>query len=202
MSWLEHSIMAKRGVAGGKESMRARRSRSRQQGKFHYVYGPYAEPVLTVEPGAVVDAETHDAFEGKIKSRERQAVRNAQLPLPQPPDRADLRQGRQEGRLPRGLHPLDQAARTAAGRHHLPHPASSAVSSAPGHGAPQQAAAGKGEEDSRWTRTASTGATASRCPTSPSSARSAWRRRSRRSPRCSRTITAATWTCRTWRPAP
>lgn len=67
MSWLETSIMAKRGVAGGKETSRQKIT-IEQQGKFHYVYGPYAEPVIEVEPGAVVEAETHDAFEGKIKS--------------------------------------------------------------------------------------------------------------------------------------
>jgi amidase len=67
MSWLETSIMAKRGVAGGKETSRQKIT-IEQQGKFHYVYGPYADPVIEVEPGAVVEAETHDAFEGKIKS--------------------------------------------------------------------------------------------------------------------------------------
>lgn len=67
MSWLETSIMAKRGVAGGKETSRQKIT-IEQQGKFHYVYGPYVDPVIEVEPGAVVEAETHDAFEGKIKS--------------------------------------------------------------------------------------------------------------------------------------
>jgi acetamidase/formamidase len=38
-----------------------------KQGKYHYVYGPYAEPVLKIKPGDVVVAETKDAFEGKIK---------------------------------------------------------------------------------------------------------------------------------------
>ena len=39
-----------------------------KQGKYHYVYGPYADPVLTVDPGDVVVVETQDAFEGAIKS--------------------------------------------------------------------------------------------------------------------------------------
>jgi hypothetical protein len=30
-------------------------------------YGPFARPVLTVDPGAVVSCETHDAFEGAIR---------------------------------------------------------------------------------------------------------------------------------------
>ncbi len=37
------------------------------QGAYHYVYGPFARPVLTVDPGAVIACETHDAFEGKIR---------------------------------------------------------------------------------------------------------------------------------------
>jgi amidase len=40
------------------------------QQRFHYVYGPYAEPVLSVKPGDIVVAETVDAFEGKLKTEE------------------------------------------------------------------------------------------------------------------------------------
>jgi acetamidase/formamidase len=36
------------------------------QGTFHYVYSPYPEPTLDIEPGTVVTVETHDAFEGRI----------------------------------------------------------------------------------------------------------------------------------------
>lgn len=67
MSWLERSIMARKGVAGGKPGARHHIS-IEDQGTFHYVYGPYVEPVLEVDPGAVVTVETHDAFEGKITS--------------------------------------------------------------------------------------------------------------------------------------
>ncbi len=66
MSWLENSIMTRRGVAKGK-SGKSHAITEESQGKYHYVYGPYAKPVLTVDPGAVISAETHDAFEGKIK---------------------------------------------------------------------------------------------------------------------------------------
>ena len=66
MSWLSTSIMAQKGVAKGVE--RARHSITiEDQATFHYVYGPYADPVLEVDPGAVVTVETHDAFEGAIK---------------------------------------------------------------------------------------------------------------------------------------
>lgn len=66
MSWLENSIMTRRGVAKGKPG-KSHAITEESQGKYHYVYGPYAKPVLTVDPGAVISAETHDAFEGKIK---------------------------------------------------------------------------------------------------------------------------------------
>lgn len=67
MSWLETSIMARKSVAGGQARTRHAITIA-DQGEFHYVYGPYATPVLHVAPGAVVTIETHDAFEGKITS--------------------------------------------------------------------------------------------------------------------------------------
>jgi amidase len=67
MSWLEQSIMAARGIAKG-EARSEHAITEATQGRYHYVYGPYAEPVIRVAPGAVVSAETHDAFEGAIKS--------------------------------------------------------------------------------------------------------------------------------------
>ncbi len=69
MSWLKNSIMAKRGVAKG-EAGAAYSITESSQGTYHYVYGPYAKPVLTVDPGAVVSAETHDAMEGRIKTEQ------------------------------------------------------------------------------------------------------------------------------------
>lgn len=67
MSWLQNSIMAKRAVAKGKVTSTHSMTEA-DQGKYHYVYGPYVEPVLRVDPGAEVSVETHDAFEGAIKS--------------------------------------------------------------------------------------------------------------------------------------
>jgi amidase len=63
--WLASSIMAKRGVARGAAGQRREPSIA-AQGAFHYVYGPYAKPVLTIEPGDVVAVETEDAFGGVI----------------------------------------------------------------------------------------------------------------------------------------
>ncbi|MHB0952119.1 MAG: acetamidase/formamidase family protein [Allorhizobium sp.] len=67
MSWLSESIMSRRGVAKGQPG-EIYAITEKTQGQYHYVYGPFPEPVLSVDPGAVVSAETHDAFEGKIKA--------------------------------------------------------------------------------------------------------------------------------------
>ncbi len=67
MSWLETSIMARKGLAKGQAGS-THAITEEVQGKYHYVYGPYVDPVLKVDPGAVVSAETHDAFEGAIKN--------------------------------------------------------------------------------------------------------------------------------------
>lgn len=67
MSWLENSIMARKGLAKGQPGTSHSLTEA-EQGTYHYVYGPYVPPALKVDPGAVVAAETHDAFEGKIKN--------------------------------------------------------------------------------------------------------------------------------------
>src|SRR5260370_41000026 len=66
MAWQDNSIMARKGVAKGKPGIHHMITEA-DQGKYHYVYGPYVEPVLSADPGALVSAETHDAFEGAIK---------------------------------------------------------------------------------------------------------------------------------------
>jgi hypothetical protein len=68
-SWLKTSIMAKRGLAKGLAGKRHELSIA-TQGDFHYVYGPYAKPVLTIDPGDVVVVETEDAFGGVITSEQ------------------------------------------------------------------------------------------------------------------------------------
>ncbi len=69
MGWFETSLMARKGVAKGAETGRATITIG-DQGNFHYVYGPYVDPVLTVAPGTLLTVETHDAFEGKITSED------------------------------------------------------------------------------------------------------------------------------------
>ncbi|GAN75953.1 acetamidase/formamidase [Acidisphaera rubrifaciens HS-AP3] len=66
MSWFDQSIMARRAVARGKPAA-SHSITEATQGKYRYVYGPYADPVLRIQPGDVVACETHDAFEGAIK---------------------------------------------------------------------------------------------------------------------------------------
>lgn len=66
MTWLENSIMSRRASARGLVTEIYNMTEA-DQGKYHYVYGPYASPVLRVDPGAEISVETHDAFEGKIK---------------------------------------------------------------------------------------------------------------------------------------
>jgi amidase len=67
MNWRRLSYMARRGIAQGKPGATHQLTEAVQQ-RFHYVYGPYAEPVLHVKPGDIIVAETVDAFEGKLKT--------------------------------------------------------------------------------------------------------------------------------------
>jgi acetamidase/formamidase len=67
MDWIAGSIMARRGRAAGREGARHMLDEARQ-GDFQYVDGPYAAPVLTIDPGDVVTVETLDAFGGAIRS--------------------------------------------------------------------------------------------------------------------------------------
>jgi len=67
MSWLESSYMARRGVTKGRPGELHRLTEA-AQGTYHYVYGPYAEPVLRIRPGDRVEVETIDAFGGAIRS--------------------------------------------------------------------------------------------------------------------------------------
>lgn len=83
MEWLKHSIMAQKGVAGGVAGAEYSLTIGDQK-TFHYVYGPYADPTLHVEPGAVVTVETHDAFEGKVKTEADKPSEVLQFPFLNP----------------------------------------------------------------------------------------------------------------------
>lgn len=118
MSWLETSIMARRGVAGGKAG-RTHRLGEAEQGTYHYVYGPYASPVLTVRPGDVVEAETLDAFGGKIKSEQDMPTQKLEFPFVNPQNGPIFVEGAEKGDalavhirsiLPRGPQPAGTTA--------------------------------------------------------------------------------------------
>ena len=81
--WLSTSIMAKRGLAKGQAGKRHELSIA-AQGDFHYVYGPYAKPVLTINPGDVVVVETEDAFGGVITSEKDSPTAKLQFPFLNP----------------------------------------------------------------------------------------------------------------------
>jgi amidase len=67
VSWHEQSIMARRGGAAGRAGATHELTEG-SQGHFRYVYGPYAPPVLRVQPGDTVVVETLDAFGGAVRS--------------------------------------------------------------------------------------------------------------------------------------
>src|SRR3981189_3806490 len=81
--WLKNSIMAKRRLAKGQAGQRHEISIT-AQGDFHYVYGPYAKPVLTVNPGDVVVVETEDAFGGVITSEQDSPTAKLRFPFLNP----------------------------------------------------------------------------------------------------------------------
>ena len=83
MGWFDESCMARRGVARGQAGATHELTEARQ-GTYHYVYGPYAEPVLHVRPGDIVIAETLDAFEGKIRSEADQPSELLRMPFLNP----------------------------------------------------------------------------------------------------------------------
>jgi amidase len=82
-TWLEGTYMARKGVAKGKPG-KTHQLTVEKQGKYHYVYGPYADPVLHIEPGDLVVAETQDAFEGAIKSESDQPSALLNVPFLNP----------------------------------------------------------------------------------------------------------------------
>ncbi|MBE3638129.1 acetamidase/formamidase family protein [Mangrovicoccus algicola] len=67
MSWFDESLMARKGVAGGK-ALDHRTLTEAEQGEYPYIYTAGIAPVMTIDPGTVIAAETHDAFEGAITS--------------------------------------------------------------------------------------------------------------------------------------
>jgi len=83
MSWFASSYMARKGVANGQPGARHELTEA-VQGRYHYVYGPYADPVLRIKPGDIVVAETQDAFEGKIQKESDSPAKLLNVPFLNP----------------------------------------------------------------------------------------------------------------------
>ena len=83
--WLKNSIDGESADSrqGGPAGQRHELSIA-AQGDFHYVYGPYAKPVLTINPGDVVVVETEDAFGGVITSEQDSPTAKLQFPFLNP----------------------------------------------------------------------------------------------------------------------
>jgi acetamidase/formamidase len=118
MSWLEHSHMARRGVAGGRPGARHRLTEA-AQGQYHYVYGPYAAPVLHIAPGDTVEIETLDAFGGAVRTEADLPSRVLTMPFVNPQNGPIAVAGAEKGDvlavhlisvLPRGPQPAGTSA--------------------------------------------------------------------------------------------
>jgi acetamidase/formamidase len=118
MDWLEQSQMARRGVARGRPGAHHRLTEA-VQGRFHYVYGPYADPVLRIAPGDVVEVETLDAFGGAVRSEDDLPSRVLTMPFVNPQSGPIAVEGATKGDvlavhirsvLPRGAQPAGTTA--------------------------------------------------------------------------------------------
>lgn len=116
--WISSSYMARKGVAKGKPG-KTHQLTVEKQGRFNYVYGPYADPVLTIAPGDIVVAETEDAFEGVIKSEQHSPTQLLRMPFLNPQcgpilvdgaERGDVLAVRIHSIKPRGVQPLGTTA--------------------------------------------------------------------------------------------
>jgi amidase len=96
VDWLKDSILAQRAVAQGKVGNRHLLSEE-LQGTYHYVYGPYAKPVLTIKPGDIVEVETLDAFGGSIKSENDIPSEKFNLPFANPQNGPIAVEGAEKG---------------------------------------------------------------------------------------------------------
>ena len=116
--WLATSYMARKGVAKGKAGTTHELTEAKQ-GKYHYVYGPYADPVLRIKPGDIVVAETKDAFEGAITSVDDKPTEKLNVPFLNPQCGPIAVEGAEKGDVlavhihsikPRGPQPIGTSA--------------------------------------------------------------------------------------------
>lgn len=118
MQWINNSIMALNAVAKGLPGVKHRLSEE-DQGEFHYVYGPYAKPVMRITPGDVVEVETLDAFGGAIKTEDDLPSQVLNMPFVNPQNGPIAVDGAEKGDvlavyihslLPRGQQPAGTTA--------------------------------------------------------------------------------------------
>ncbi|QJF52335.1 acetamidase/formamidase family protein [Roseobacter ponti] len=118
MSWISTSFMGRKAAAKGATGAKHRLSEE-DQGTFHYVYGPYAEPVLRISPGDVVEVETLDAFGGAITSEDDLPSEKLNMPFVNPQNGPIAVTGAEKGDvlavhihsvLPRGPQPAGTTA--------------------------------------------------------------------------------------------
>ena len=88
MSWLEHSYLSRKAVARGAAGKTHFLDKA-VQGEYHYVYGPYAKPVMTIAPGDIVIAETEDAFGGALRGQLEVVAGSRRSLWPAPPRQHD-----------------------------------------------------------------------------------------------------------------
>lgn len=114
MTWHATSVMTRRGLAAGRTGARHRLDEA-MQGEYRHVYGPYAEPVLEIDPGDMVEVETLDAFGGKVRSEDDLPSRVAAPPYVNPQNGPIRVRGAEKGDalavrihsvLPRGEQPV------------------------------------------------------------------------------------------------
>lgn len=118
MSWISQSVMGRKAVANGQVGQRHHLSEA-DQGTFHYVYGPYARPVMRIAPGDVVEVETLDAFGGAIKTEDDLPSEVLNMPFVNPQNGPIAVEGAEKGDvlavhihsvLPRGPQPAGTTA--------------------------------------------------------------------------------------------
>ena len=95
----------------------------RQQGPYHYVFGPYADPIARVKPGETIAIHTIDAFGDRITSettnraspRARTSTRRPARSTSKAPSRATRWRSRSSRSKPRATGPSAHSFPTSAG---------------------------------------------------------------------------------------
>ena len=118
MDWISESYMGRKAVARGTAG-KTHLLNKEVQGEYHYVYGPYAKPVMTISPGDIVVAETEDAFGGAIKTEKDLPSQKLRMPFVNPQCGPIAVEGAEPGDvlcvhihsiLPRGEQPVGTSA--------------------------------------------------------------------------------------------